>query len=103
MKLKLRCPNCQQETTLQLDHKVSSARLSKLFENNNICKACLKNGLGKILLNVVKFDWEEKVQSRPEQSEQVPTKLDKTMLSQDQIDANIQRELALREKEKTMS
>jgi hypothetical protein len=103
VKLKLRCPNCQQETTLQLAHKVSSTRLSKLFENNNICKACLKNGLGKILLNVVKFDWEEKVQSRPNESDQVPTKLDKTALSQEQINANIQRELDLQEKEKTKS
>jgi len=103
MKLKLRCPNCQNETTLQMDHKVSSARLVKLFENNNICQHCLKNGLGKILLNVVKFNWEEKVQGRPEESDQVPTKLDKAALSQDQIDNNIQRELDLRKKDQTTS
>jgi hypothetical protein len=82
-----------------MDHKVSSARLVKLFENNNICQPCLKNGLGKILLNVVKFNWEEKVQGRPEESNQVPTKLDKSNLSQEQIDSNIQRELALRKKD----
>ena len=96
----LRCPNCQNETVLQLNYKASSARLAKLFENNNICQPCLKKGLGKIQLNVVKFDWEEKVQSRPEESSQVPTKLDKTDLTQEELERIQTRELELQKKEK---
>lgn len=66
MKIILKCPACHHETSVKLDKQLSSRHILKGLENYHYCPECEKNGLGKIHLDVIKFDWERKLKtSRP--------------------------------------
>lgn len=100
MKIFLKCPACHNETTVTLENKLTSRRLLSSLDNQHFCAVCQSRGLGNIHLDVIKFDWEKNLETeRNEATEHVPTHLDKTKLTPDQINANMERERQLTEKE----
>lgn len=63
----MKCPCCHDETSVRLDNKLTGKRILDRIGNNQYCDKCEMNGLGKIYLDVIKFDWEKKLStSRPE-------------------------------------
>jgi hypothetical protein len=58
MKIFLKCPACHKETIVSVEKQLSGKKLMEHLKDFQVCVDCEKNGLGKIYLNVIKFDWE---------------------------------------------
>ena len=58
MKVILKCPACHNETIVKLKNRASSKNIMEELTDFHYCVNCEKAGLGKIDLNVIKFDWE---------------------------------------------
>ena len=98
-KLFLRCPNCKTISEKSVNGAVTGKRLQEVFKtSSNYCPKCLKAGLGKILMTIVKFDWEKEAKLLNKSS--VPIKVDATP---EEISKNLKRELELRKSEKKSS
>jgi hypothetical protein len=95
MKIIMQCPNCHFETILTLENKLSSGRVKNLFENNSTyCTACASQGLGKIILKVIKFDHDKKVESnRSKQDLHTPSWIDPDSISKEKRKALLEKEL----------
>ena len=95
-KLFLQCPNCKTINEKSINGSVSGKRLQELFRtSSNCCPKCLKDGVGKIVMNIIKFDWEKEAQ--PLNKSSIPIKVTATP---EEITKNLQRELELRKSEK---
>jgi hypothetical protein len=93
-KLFLKCSNCKAITEFELPKNVSSSSLKSTFGNRSFyCEKCQKDGLGKILLSIVKFDWEKDVTTRNQSS--VPTNVPLHSITDEELKKNVQRELGL--------
>jgi len=90
----LKCPNCKTISEKSVSGAVTGKRLQEVFKtSSNYCPNCLKAGLGKILMTIVKFDWEKEAQPLNKSS----IKVDATP---EEISKNLKRELELRKSEK---
>ena len=95
-KIFLKCPNCKTISEKSINGSVNGKRLQEVFKtSSNYCSDCLKAGVGKILMTIVKFDWEKEAQ--PLNKSNVPTKAKSTP---EEIALNLKRELELRKTEK---
>ena len=97
MKILLQCPNCKAKSDLKVSgQKLSSQVMKNIFKNSNtFCQVCYKNGVGRITLQVTGFDWEKEGVTKS--VSQVPTKLDVSKLSQEELERikNREKELTL--------
>ena len=95
-KIFLQCPNCKSISEKSINGSVTGKRLQELFKtSSNYCPKCSKNGVGKIVMNIIKFDWEKEAQ--PLNKSSIPIKVTATP---EEITKNLQRELELRKSEK---
>ena len=98
-KIFLKCPNCKTISERSVDGLVTGNRIQEFFKNSsNYCPECLKAGVGKILLTVVKFDWEKEAQ--PLNKSNVPTKVESDL---EEIAQNLKREMELRKSDNNKS
>ncbi len=63
MKIFLKCPACHNETIVSVEKRLSGKNLMEYLKDYQICEKCEKNGLGKINLDVIKFDWESSLET----------------------------------------
>ena len=63
MKIFLKCPACHNETIVSVEKMLSGKKLMDQLKNHQVCDICEKNGLGKIHLDVIKFDWESSLET----------------------------------------
>ncbi len=77
MKILMECPNCHTEKVLEMSGILTSEKLKTLLDPNEYCEICMKNGLGKIKLNIKHFDWEKNAETiRRNGDKHTPTYLD---------------------------
>ena len=95
MKILLQCPNCKAKSDLKVaGQKLSSKVMKNIFKNSNtFCPAWYKNGVGRITLQVTGFDWEKEGVTKS--VSQVPTKLDVSKLSPEELERIKNREKEL--------
>lgn len=86
MKIFLECPNCHNKTILQSEKSTSSNNVKMLLEKKSYCENCKKRNLGNIGLRVIKFESEREATSLD--SSKVPTKLDPSTISKEQLEQN---------------
>lgn len=103
MKILLKCPACHAETIITLENKLTGRRLFEKLEHQHFCPQCQKAGLGNIYLDVIKFDWEKNLETgRDNDALHVPSHVDKTKLTSEQINTNMERERTLAKKENNL-
>ena len=95
MKILLQCPNCKAKSDLKVSgQKLSSQVMKNIFKNSDtLCPVCYKNGVGRITLQVTGFDWEKEGVTKS--VSQVPTKLDVSKLSPEELERIKNREKEL--------
>ena len=95
-KIFLRCPNCKTINEKSINGSVTGKRLQEVFKTtSNYCPKCLKDGVGRILMTIIKFDWEK--EAKPLNKSSIPARPEATP---EEIARNINRELELQKSEK---
>jgi hypothetical protein len=91
MKIFLECPNCHDTKVLAFENAVLTVTtLKNVFKNNpTYCVKCAGHGVGKISMNVIRFDWDKSAESvRRVNDKHAPIYIDPVSISPEKIEEN---------------